>query len=262
MTANALNDVRTFEAWAKDYYEPQALRHYDRAISRMLRLLKPEPDAEILDAGCGTGVHSIRIARAGYRVRGIDISPVALNKARQIAQQANAADRVQFVQGDLTQLPFRDSEFAAIYSWGVVIHIHPMEPALRELVRVLRPGGRIALQVTNGGALDQAIESIARRITGKPRKNMEHTPLGTGAWDESDGGRLWTVHTNIAALTNCMEGLGCRRLHRTASEFTELQRRTRGLLRIALRRLNSIWFAMRLPAGPACTNLLVFKKRT
>ena len=79
-TAGVLENLKTFETWQKDYYEPTAIRHYDRAIARMLSVLKPSSGSTVLDAGCGTGVHSIRvtlheshIASASFDAR-VDVS--------------------------------------------------------------------------------------------------------------------------------------------------------------------------------------------
>jgi SAM-dependent methyltransferase len=261
MNAQALENIKTFEGWASDYYEPQAIRHYDQAIARMLRVLDPPPGSEVLDAGCGTGVHSVRVARAGFRVHAIDISHVALDDARQRAEREGLADRIRFDRADLTQLPFDDGHFQTIFSWGVVIHIPQIEVALKELVRVLRPGGRLALQVTNGSAVDCSIENLARRALRKPRPGAQRTDFGVGAWDDGPVGKLWTVFADVPTVTRHMKSLGCRRVARMSSEFTEMQRRVNGLPRLMLRHLNTAWFALRLPAWPACTNILVFEKQ-
>ena len=81
--ASVLENLKTFETWQKDYYEPTAIRHYDRAIARMLSVLKPSPGSTVLDAGCGTGVHSIRVAKAGFNVKAIDISDAVLTARRE-----------------------------------------------------------------------------------------------------------------------------------------------------------------------------------
>src|SRR4051794_15221386 len=79
---NALDKPATFQAWARDYYHPIAESLYDAAVRRMMRELNPPPGATVLDAGCGTGVHSVRVARAGWRAFGLDISYAALREAR------------------------------------------------------------------------------------------------------------------------------------------------------------------------------------
>jgi ubiquinone/menaquinone biosynthesis C-methylase UbiE len=260
MTVNALNSAQTFESWARDYYEPSAIRHYDRLIARMLKWLQPPPGSEILDAGCGTGVHSIRAAQCGYRVRAIDVSTVALRRARQLALEANLSDAIEFQSADLTRLPFDDQSFQTIFSWGVVIHIEDMEQALRELARVLKPGGRLALQITNRAALDHRLMSLARFITGRPKRYVP-SQFGIGAWDGTEAGQLWTELADIPTVLRYMNQLSCNCIHRSASEFTELQRKCNGAARAALRCANDMWSLLRLPASPACTNLLIFEKR-
>jgi ubiquinone/menaquinone biosynthesis C-methylase UbiE len=261
MTVSSLDKIETFQSWAQDYYEPAALRYYDRAIAKMLRLLDPRPGSLVIDAGCGTGVHSIRAAKLGFKVRALDISGVVLQTARRNAQEAGVGDRIEFEQADLTHLPFADSSIQNIFSWGVIIHIPQIEQALREMVRVLAPGGRVALQITNSRAWDYRGESIARFLLRRPLEGQEKLPMGIGGWCNMHGGQLYNWRIEIKALTKLMRDLGCRRTHRSAAEFTELQRRSSNAAgRTMFRLMNRAWLALHLPPGPAITNLLVFAK--
>jgi ubiquinone/menaquinone biosynthesis C-methylase UbiE len=261
MTADALDNSKTFDSWAVDYYEPIALRYYDKSIARMVKLLNPSPGGTVLDAGCGTGVHSIRVAKLGHKVQSVDISAVAIERAGKFAQQAGVGDRIAFEQADLTKLRFADSTFETLFSWGVVIHIPEIEKALAELVRVTRPGGRIALQITNQGAVDHKIEAVARFLARKPEEGQDKLKFGVGGWCDMHGGRLYNWKMNIPVLTRHMESIGCKRIYRGAAECTELQRRV-GMnpVRNLMRRFNNLYFNLHGPAGLACTNLLVFQK--
>ncbi|MEQ9372480.1 MAG: class I SAM-dependent methyltransferase [Coleofasciculus chthonoplastes F3-SA18-01] len=62
----------TLKSWDAHYYQPLAQHYYDQAIPTMLKLMEVKPGATVLDAGCGPGVHSIRVAKEGYRVCAID----------------------------------------------------------------------------------------------------------------------------------------------------------------------------------------------
>src|SRR5439155_13372310 len=157
-----------------------ALRYYDRAIAKMLRLLDPPSGSLVIDAGCGTGVHSIRAAKLGFKVKALDISSVVLQTARRNAQQAGV--QIEFEQADLTHLPFDDSSIQTLFSWGVIIHIPQIEQALHEIVRVLAPGGRVALQITNSRAWDYWLECMARFLLHKPLKDQQKLAMGTGGW--------------------------------------------------------------------------------
>jgi demethylmenaquinone methyltransferase / 2-methoxy-6-polyprenyl-1,4-benzoquinol methylase len=98
-----------------------------------------QPGDRVLDACCGTGDLGIAAARAGARVTGVDFSERMLERARQKAPE------VEWVQGDALALPFPDSAFdAATVGFGVR-NLDDLERGLRELRRVLRPGGRLAI---------------------------------------------------------------------------------------------------------------------
>ena len=254
------DDFSTFERWDAEYYPPTACRYYDRAVRDMLGWLGAGPDDLILDAGCGPGRHSIRAAQAGCRVQAIDISDAAIAEARRRAAKVGLADRIRFEQADLTQLPFEDGSFEHIFSWGVVIHIPAAEEALAELVRILAPGGKLALYVTNKNAWDYPLLSLARRVLRRPTPPLESSHLGQGCWFADKGDSLWVWRFAIDALTAHLESLGLRRTHRVAGQFTEIQRRLRGPARKAMLLLNNAWYRLGLPPGPCVTNLLVFEK--
>src|SRR3954470_2486648 len=96
----------------------------------------------LLDVGCGTGVAAITAARRGAKVRGLDLSPVLLERAREHAQLANLD--VDFAEGDAESLPYGDNEFDAVLSqFGHMFAPRP-EVAVAEMLRVLKPGGTIA----------------------------------------------------------------------------------------------------------------------
>ncbi|MGH8481675.1 MAG: class I SAM-dependent methyltransferase [Nevskiaceae bacterium] len=96
----------------------------------------------VLDVACGTGVVAVTAARRGARVRGIDLSPVLLEEARKNAALVDAD--IEFREGDVEALPYQDGEFDVVLSqFGHMFAPRP-DVALREMLRVLKPGGRIA----------------------------------------------------------------------------------------------------------------------
>jgi len=250
----------TVESWDRDYYNPIAERYYDRAISTMLRLMEVESGAIVLDAGCGPRVHSVRVARAGFRVCAIDISQTMLQEAKARMANAGLTSNVEFRQEDLTRLTFPDASFRYVFSWGVIIHIHDVEKALDELARVVEPGGRLALYVTNSKSWDQKLESLLRFALRKPLVGREFLSLGNGVWYDMHGQKLWVWQFNIPELVRQLENRGLHLTHRVIGEFSEIQRRVRGPLRRFLLRLNNLCYRLMLPAGPAVSNLLVFRK--
>jgi demethylmenaquinone methyltransferase/2-methoxy-6-polyprenyl-1,4-benzoquinol methylase len=97
------------------------------------------PGDRVLDAACGTGDLAIEAARAGGRVVGLDFSGAMLERARR------KAPHLEWVQGDLLALPWEDGEFdAATVGFGIR-NVADLEAGLRELRRVVRPGGRVGI---------------------------------------------------------------------------------------------------------------------
>lgn len=119
----------------------------------------------VLDAGCGMGRHARHVAPYAGRL-------VALDFSRAIDQAArNTLDlpSVSCVQADLLSLPLAESSFDFVYSLGVLHHIEGTEDALRNLVSVLKPGGRLRIYLywkRHGwkGRLLAAV-TTARRVT-------------------------------------------------------------------------------------------------
>ena len=102
-----------------------------------------------LDAGCGIGLQCLQMAEAvgpAGHVTGMDITPDFLDRGRGIAQNAGLSDRISFKKGDATSLPFDDNAFDWVWSSDCVGY-SPSEqiPLLREMARVVKPGGIVAL---------------------------------------------------------------------------------------------------------------------
>ena len=113
-----------------------------------LGLLGVTGGERVLDAGCGSGVVTRDIARrVGARglAIGLDPSPALLAVARELAREADLGDRIEFREGSVLQLPFPNGSFDAVLCATVLSHVPAGETAIPELVRVLRPGGRIGV---------------------------------------------------------------------------------------------------------------------
>lgn len=109
----------------------------DRAWKRRLVSLAPlTPGMRVLDLACGTGDIAFEAARAGARVVGLDITERMVRLARE-------KDRVFFLVGDIMALPFPDASFDVITTGYGIRNVPELRPALREIARVLKPGGTL-----------------------------------------------------------------------------------------------------------------------
>jgi SAM-dependent methyltransferase len=96
-------------------------------------------DTRLLDAGCGAGLAAVLASLRGATVTGFDASPALLAVARERLPAA------EFREGDLEELPFADASFDAVVAINSVFFAADMEAAMRELVRVVHPGGRVVV---------------------------------------------------------------------------------------------------------------------
>jgi len=98
-----------------------------------------QPGFRVLDACCGTGDLAVAAEREGGVVTGLDFSGEMLVRARR------KSDTIEWVQGDVLALPYADGSFdAATVGFGIR-NVADLDAGLRELRRVLRPGGRLAI---------------------------------------------------------------------------------------------------------------------
>jgi SAM-dependent methyltransferase len=262
ISKNVFELEETIKSWDSDYYHPIAEKYYDQAISTMLRLMEVKQGARVLDAGCGPGVHTIRVAKENHQVFAIDISKKMLEEANVRVKQSGMSHLVEFQEEDLTNLSFPDASFHYVFSWGVIIHIPEIEKALDQLARIVAPGGKLALYVSNQNALDHKIESVARFMLRKPLSGRQNLPLGKGVWYDMHGEKLWLWLFNITALTHYLEERGFQRKHHILGEFTEIQRRVKGFPKTLLLRFNNLCYGMKVNPNLAYSNLLVFEKTT
>ncbi len=150
----------------------ESARFYDAFINWPARLsrelvflrqhLGPPGDARLLDAGCGTGRHAAAFAELGYAVTGVDASEDMLREAEQRAADQNA--QAKFVHADLRHLARSASgPFSGAYCVGNALAAlgttAGVRAVVRQFARVLRPGGRLVIQVLNFAAIRPQIST-------------------------------------------------------------------------------------------------------
>jgi ubiquinone/menaquinone biosynthesis C-methylase UbiE len=111
---------------------------------RLLEALAPRAGDTVLEVGPGTGYYTLDVARAVGRLHIFDLQPEMLEHTLRRAREAGV-DNVEPRQGDARSLPYREDAFDAAYLVTVLGEIPDQEAALRELRRVVRPGGRLVV---------------------------------------------------------------------------------------------------------------------
>lgn len=138
-----------YDRWA-EVYDADANPLIELEEARVENLLGSVSDLDVLDVGCGTGRHALRLAAQGARVTAVDFSEGMLEKAR----RKPGAERVDFRVHDLAQpLPFPPHTFDRIVCGLVLDHVSDLEAFFANIRRVLRPGGSAVVSVMHPAML-------------------------------------------------------------------------------------------------------------
>lgn len=113
---------------------------------KAMRCVEEEGKGHLLDVACGTGDFSIAACRAGVRqVTGIDISANMVNIGRKKVEEAGLAGQIDLRSGDSEAMEFGDNTFDTVTVAFGVRNFEHLEQGLREMCRVLRPGGKVII---------------------------------------------------------------------------------------------------------------------
>jgi ubiquinone/menaquinone biosynthesis C-methylase UbiE len=141
-----LRAAETYNA-AADHFDSDALGFWDRIGRRTIERLELPAGATVLDVGCGTGASALPAAeRVGPqgRVIGVDLADRLLEIGRAKAERRKLRN-IQFQSGDMEHLGFPDGHFDAVVCVFAIFFVPDMATQLRELWRMVRPAGRLAI---------------------------------------------------------------------------------------------------------------------
>src|SRR6516162_2824068 len=170
----------TYDA-AADHFDDEPLSFWDRVGKRTVANLKLHAGAKVLEVGCGTGASALPAAQAVGKngsVVGVDLASRLLDRARAKALAAGL-DNVEFRLADMTTLDYPDKSFDVVVSVFSIFFVPDMEGLVRELWRMVRPGGKLA--VTTWGP--RIFEPAYSRWLGAIRQERPDLHSTFNPWD-------------------------------------------------------------------------------
>lgn len=151
------------------FYESYLVRYQFKPWSLdLLERARPQPGERVLDLACGTGAvarEAVKRVSPSGSVVGVDVSPDMLRVAHEVVGTDNG--RIEWQQASAESLPLPDASFDLALCQQGVQFFPDKQGALRELRRVLKPGGRVALSVWRGIEHNPVPEALSRAANGR-----------------------------------------------------------------------------------------------
>jgi len=169
------------------------------ATADLARMLSPAAGQSVVDMGSGLGGPARYLAHGfGCTVTGFDLTDEFVTAARELTRRCGLAERVRFEQGSVLELPANDASFDLAWSQNVAMNIANRAGWYAEIRRVLKPGGRLALQDVTLGETAEPHYPVVWADT--PATSFLHTPAATRAMLEAAGFRVlaWEDNTDVA----------------------------------------------------------------
>jgi ubiquinone/menaquinone biosynthesis C-methylase UbiE len=127
-------------------------------------------DKDIFDCGCGTGIFANIFASMGAKkVVGFDLSPGSLRTGKEMAAKMELKN-IEFVEGDMLQIPFEDNQFDIVWAWGSAHHTENPMKAIDEIDRMVKKGGSLLLALYKKTKLTWIHEIIRKTLLMTPKK--------------------------------------------------------------------------------------------
>ncbi len=146
------------QSFADYFAQVQATPGWDAIVQSFARFAAVPPRSRVLDVGCGPGSLARHLARDGHTVTGIDADPLMIDRAQYLATEISGAT---FELGDVRKLRFTDGSFDAVLATNVLFLISDPLAGLREMTRVVRPGGIVAMLNPSPNLTIAVAESLA-----------------------------------------------------------------------------------------------------
>ncbi len=234
--------VRSFfdesRSWQGDFYATKN-EYFARLIQRrkeyainMLGRVPHGKGGTALDIGCGAGAYLEELVALGYTATGVDLSQEMLASSRRRfaasgtqARPATPSPPVTLLQGDAENLPVDDSRFDLVLCIGVLGYLIRDEKALTEILRVLKPGGHLLLNVTNLYSLSDIDFHLRKKLRAliRPGRRKRAAPDDLAYASHSDwmlkNRQYFNKSYRLRTYENLLRQYGLRRVDRMTFGF-------------------------------------------
>jgi ubiquinone/menaquinone biosynthesis C-methylase UbiE len=255
-----LNKPDIHQQWGDSYVT--AKKFYEQAFDYIKSVINAPKNSTFLDVGCGTGGHSIRLAKRGFSVVAIDFSDHILKTAELNVRSEGLQDNIKLQYGNILSLPFATGTFDHVLCWGVLMHIPDVEKAISELGRVLKRGGILVVSEGNMYSLQSIIHTNLKAILRKERATVKKTAAGIEYWALTSAGKLLTRESNIGWLKKELKRSGFIINKHVPGQFTEFYARSAfRRFRKPIHDINYLWFKYIKIPHLAFGNILIAQKQ-
>ncbi|MFN2644329.1 MAG: class I SAM-dependent methyltransferase [Burkholderiales bacterium] len=161
-----------FDSLALEYVRSRERQFSFITQKRIVIELLGGAHGRLLEVGCGPGIMLPDLLGMGFEVHGLDVSAEMIRRAEQRVSSHALAQRCNLGVGDVEKLDYPDATFDAVLGMGVLEYLPSYDAALREIARVLKPGGHVVLTIPNRASAYHVARSsymALRRLLGRPR---------------------------------------------------------------------------------------------
>ena len=164
---------RASEEYFAEITRKRYQHHYH--LPELFAAMGPGAGRKLLEIGCGIGIDTVSLSEKGFDVTAIDLTESAIAISQERARKLNLS--INYLVGNVERLDFPDNTFDVVYSFGVIHHTPHMRQAIREIFRVLRPGGTAYIMIYARYSLVNAIHVLFRIPYESPKDLNDHAPV-------------------------------------------------------------------------------------
>ena len=172
--------------WRKIYHQRDvfAAAHQLRRsiVLDWIDTLSPPSGSRVLEIGCGAGLMTLALAKRRLAVTAMDAVPAMLHETKRLVARAGVSGRVKTALGDVHQLSLKDNTFALVIALGVIPWLHSPGGALREMARVLQPGGCLIVNADNRWRMNYCVDPCRLPPLMPARRRVRRALEQHGLW--------------------------------------------------------------------------------